>query len=220
MFSKFILTKKLSMRIVNQKDIDQLMNTDDVFRFIAGKYGNPPDWSRPEGFISLSRIILEQQLSLASANAHFIKLNSYLHQFTPADILRLSDAEMRECQISRQKALYLRELSMAIISGDINLEELRKLKEPEVRQKLTSIKGIGDWTADIYLMFCLQSSDIFPMGDIAIVNTMKELCGLKSKEEITVISDKWKPLRSLAAYFLWHYYLNRRSRSAEAYVPV
>ena len=116
--------------IVNPKDIKQLTDTDKIFAFIKAKYGNPPAWSRPPGFISLSRIILEQQVSLASANAHFLKLNGYLGEFTPSNILRLTDEEMRMCQISRQKSQYLRALSTAILAGDLDLEDLSAKEEP------------------------------------------------------------------------------------------
>jgi DNA-3-methyladenine glycosylase II len=198
--------------IVNQKDIDRLIKIDGIFASIAESYGYPPNWTRPIGFISLSKIILEQQVSLASANAHFLKLSSYLREFTPYEILRLTDSEMRICQISRQKAKYLRALSTAIIHVDINLEKLPELEEPEVRKQLTKIKGVGHWTADIYLMFCLQAKDIFPIGDIAVVNTIKELCGVTTKAEIILLAEKWKPNRSLAVYFLWHYYLCKRNK--------
>lgn len=206
---------KSLMDIVNPKHIKQLTNTDNIFAFINEKYGAPPNWTRPQGFVSLSKIILEQQVSLASANAHFLKLNSYLVEFTPTNILKLTDEEMRNCQISRQKTKYLRALSTAILNGGVDLEELPKLDEYEIRKKLTSIKGIGDWTTDIYLMFCLQSKDIFPIGDIAVVNTVKELSDAKTKEEIILLSEKWKPFRSLAVYFLWHYYLKKRNRLSE-----
>ena len=203
------------MNIVNPKHIKQLTNAHNIFASINEKYGTPPNWTRPQGFISLSKIILEQQVSLASANAHFLKLNGYLVEFTPSNILKLTDEEMRSCQISRQKAKYLRALSTAILSGDVDLEELPKLNETEIRKNLTSIKGIGNWTTDIYLMFCLQSKDIFPIGDIAVVNTVKELSDAKTKEEIILLAEKWKPFRSLAVYFLWHYYLHKRNRPSE-----
>ena len=202
------------MGIVNQKDIKQLIKIDKIFEGINNRYGNPPDWSRPQGFISLSKIILEQQVSLASANAHFLKLNSYIKGFTPENILILTDLEMRNCQISRQKAKYLRELSKVIIEKEINLEEMAVLDEPEVRKQLTMIKGIGNWTADIYLMFCLQSKDIFPSGDIAVINTVKELTGLNTTEEIIKLAEKWRPFRSLATYFFWHNYLSKRNKIA------
>ena len=202
------------MGIVNQKDIKQLIKIDKIFEGINNRYGNPPDWTRPQGFISLSKIILEQQVSLASANAHFLRLNSYIKGFTPENILILTDMEMRNCQISRQKAKYLRELAKAIIEKEINLEELAVLDEPLVRKQLTNIKGIGNWSADIYLMFCLQSKDIFPSGDIAVINTVKELTGLNTREEIIALAEKWRPFRSLATYFFWHNYLSKRNKIA------
>jgi DNA-3-methyladenine glycosylase II len=198
--------------IVNQNDIIQLLKLDNVFTKINSLYGSPPDWQRPEGFISLSRIILEQQVSLQSANAHFVKLNTYIPEFTPSEILKLSDVEMRDCQISKQKSTYLRGLSSAILSGNVKLESFRQLPEAEIRQQLKSIKGIGDWTANIYLMFCLQAKDIFPSGDIAVVNTIKELTTAVTPGEITALAERWKPYRSLATYFLWHYYLRKRNR--------
>jgi DNA-3-methyladenine glycosylase II len=200
-------------RIVNDKDIKWLLKRDKLFAAIHKKYGPPPPWARVPGFISLSKIILEQQVSLASANAHFQKLNTYVPEFSPAHILQLSDEEMRTCQISRQKANYLRELSTAITVNNLDLEALSALKEPEVRTILTAIKGIGHWTTDIYLMFCLQSKDIFPIGDIAVVNTVKEFTDARTQDEILGLAEKWRPLRSLATYFLWHHYLKKRNRS-------
>jgi len=198
--------------IVNSPDIKKLTASHKIFFKIKERYGIPPNWQRPQGFVSLSRIILEQQVSLASAEAHFNKLNSYINEFTPNEILKLSDKEMRACQISRQKAKYLRELSLAVLNKDLIFDKLQKLNAEEVRKKLTSIKGIGDWTTDIYLMFCLQSKDIFPFGDIALINTIKELTKVKTKSGIVRLAQKWKPYRSLAAYFLWYYYLKKRNR--------
>lgn len=198
--------------IVNDKDVKKLISSFKIFSEIKKQYGVPPNWKRPQGFISLSRIILEQQISLASAEAHFNKLNNYVKEFTPNQILKLSDKEMRTCQISRQKARYLRELSVAVIKKNLIFEKLPNLSEDEVRKALTKIKGIGEWTTDIYLMFCLQSKDIFPLGDIALITTIKELSRVRTKEGIAKLTKKWEPLRSLAAYFLWYYYLKKRNR--------
>lgn len=179
---------------------------------IHGLYGLPPDWKRPANFVSLAKIILGQQVSLASAEAHFQKLNAYLHEFSPKQILRLSDDEMRMCQISRQKASYLRALSQTIVDGLLSIDKLSGLEETEIREKLTSIKGIGQWTADVFLLFCMQSQDIFPIGDIAVVNTIKKLYEVKTREEIMIISEVWKPYLSLATYFLWHHYLSEKGQ--------
>jgi DNA-3-methyladenine glycosylase II len=200
-------------RIVNDKDIKSLLKKDKLFAAIHKTYGPPPHWSREPGFVSLSKIILEQQVSLASANAHFQKLNAYVPEFTPEHILKLTDEEMRTCQISRQKAKYLRDLSMAITSGSLDLASLSILGPEDIRTVLTSIRGIGHWTTDIYLMFCLQSKDIFPIGDIAVVATVRELTDARTQQQILELAERWRPLRSLATYFLWHHYLRKRGRS-------
>lgn len=203
--------KKLN-RIVNKPDIRKLTSSHKIFSFIKDKYGIPPNWQRPEGFVSLCRIILEQQVNLASAEAHFKKLNSYLKDFSSEEILKLTDDEMRACQISRQKAKYLRALSQSVLNKELDFDSLSSLSPSDVRTKLTSIKGIGDWTTDIYLVFCLQSKDIFPLGDIALITTIKELTNVRTKAGINRFANKLKPLRSLAAYFLWYYYLKKRNR--------
>jgi DNA-3-methyladenine glycosylase II len=201
--------------IVNQTDIDTIIKLDDIFATINAKYGSPPDWNRPQGFETLCRIILEQQVRLQSANAHFNKLNAYLPAFIPLEILNLSDEQMRGCQISRQKSGYLRGLSKAVLEGKLEFDKLPGLTPEEVRIRLKEIKGIGDWTADIYLMFCLQAKDIFPVGDIAVVNTIMEFTAARTKEDILEYAEKWKPLRSLATYYLWHYYLSKRGRNEQ-----
>jgi DNA-3-methyladenine glycosylase II len=198
--------------IVNQQDINILIQKDKQFKFIIDQYGIPPNWQRPPSFISLCKIILEQQVSLASANAHFQKLNNYIKEFYPESIIKLSDTEMRLCQISKQKSKYLKELSLAVIENRLNLKDLGQLSEQEIKNQLTAIKGIGNWTTAIYMMFCLQRKDIFPLGDIAVINTIKELYLLKEKEDIIQLSEIWKPNRSLAVYLLWHYYLCKRNR--------
>lgn len=207
-----LYNKRAAQCIVNSAEIKNLTFYHKIFSKIKDKYGVPPNWQRPQGFISLSRIILEQQVSLASAEAHFKKLNNSLPEFSPKEILTLTDKEMRHCQISRQKAKYLRALSQAVLNKELVFDELPKLSYEEVRRKLTGIKGIGDWTTDIYLMFCLQSKDIFPLGDVALITTIKELTKIKTTPGVVRLTEKWKPLRSLAAYFLWYYYLKKRNR--------
>lgn len=198
--------------IVNKADICELFQKDAVFIMIDKQYGNPPRWTRAEGFESLCQIILEQQVSLASAKAHFNKLKAYIREFSPEEILKLSDIEMRNCQISRQKAVYLRSLSNAVRTKNPELDRLNALSEEEIREALTEIKGIGKWTSDIYLMFCLQRKDIFPSGDIAVIRAINELYSVKTKDEAIELSSRWKPLRSLASYYFWHFYLSRRNR--------
>ena len=200
--------------IVNEEDIKILIGIDPIFATINQQYGAPPNWSRTPGFVTLCKLILEQQVSLASAHAHFLKLHAYIGNFTPENIMMLDDQEMRNCQISRQKSSYLRNLSAAVLDERIELDQLHLLNESEIRLQLTALKGIGNWTADVYLLFCLQQKDVFPIGDIAVINTMKELTAAKTKMDILNYAEQWRPYRSLATYFLWHYYLVKRNRTA------
>jgi DNA-3-methyladenine glycosylase II len=119
---------------------------------------------------------------------------------------------MRSCQISRQKSSWLRLLSSAIIDNFLDLEKISVKSEEEIRKELTNIKGIGNWTVDVYLMFCLQAKNMLPIGDIALFNTIKELTPANTKEEMISFAERLKPLRSLATYFLWHHYLEKRKK--------
>jgi DNA-3-methyladenine glycosylase II len=168
-------------------------------------------WTRRNTFETLVHIILEQQVSLASALAAFNKLKEKIEEITPENILKLNDEEMKECYVSRQKNIYIKGLANALISGEMNLENLPELSNDEVRRTLVALKGIGNWTVDVYLMFTLQRTDIFPIGDLAAVNAVKRLKQLEpktTKEEILEISEQWKPFRSVASMMLWHYYLS------------
>lgn len=202
-------------QIINPKSIDWLCGKDVVFSSIINQYGLPPSWKREPGFVSLARIILEQQVSLESANACFFKLRKKIPSFSPEAILSLSMPELRECYVSRQKATYLHALASAVVDKTLDFEQLHQLNDDEVRQILTQIKGIGNWTVEVYLLFCFQSPDVFPLGDIAVLRTLKELKGWSSKEDVVAGTLAWQPHRSAAVFLLWHYYLNRRNRVIE-----
>ncbi|UGS23994.1 DNA-3-methyladenine glycosylase family protein [Flavobacterium channae] len=189
-----------------------LVNVDAVFEKIIQKYGIPVQPKRSQGFETLVLLILEQQVSIDSAKATFIRLKQAIPEFHPENLILFSDEDFRTCGVSRQKTKYIKALSDAVISNELDLASL-EFKHPDVvRQELIKIKGIGNWTIDIYLMFCLNSPDIIPLGDIAIVNTMKELLDIHTREEMEEYALKWKPYRSFATYFLWHYYLQKRGR--------
>jgi len=178
---------------------------------IIDEYGYPPFWSRPNSFESLVHIILEQQVSLASALSALNKLKERVQELTPGRVLLLTDEEMRACYVSRQKSSYIRYLAEALLSGSLNLEELQDLSDEQVRAKLVALKGIGNWTADVYLMFAFQRADIFPIGDLAAVNALKRVKQLPADIEVPkmlAITEQWKPYRTLAAMLLWHYYLS------------
>jgi DNA-3-methyladenine glycosylase II len=195
-----------------QHAIEYLSEKDTIFRLIVEKYGLPTIPKRPEGFETLVLLILEQQVSIDSAKATFLKLKEKENILHPEKLVSLTDEEFRAVGVSRQKTSYIKALSTAIINKDVQLENLASKTAQEVREELIQIKGIGNWTIDIYLMFCLQEPDLLPLGDIAVVNTIKELLDIHEKEEMEVHSQKWMPHRSMATFLLWHYYLKKRNR--------
>jgi DNA-3-methyladenine glycosylase II len=196
-----------------QQAIEYLSEKDTIFKLIIEKYGLPTIPKRPQGFETLVLLILEQQVSIDSAKATFLKLREKIKIFEPGILLDLSDEEFRFVGVSRQKTSYIKALSIAILNKDIDLESLPTKTADQVRQELIKIKGIGNWTIDIYLMFCLQAPDLLPLGDIAVVNTMKELLDIHEKEAMEVHAVQWSPYRSYATFLLWHYYLNKRNRT-------
>ncbi len=194
---------------------DLLSKKDRCLKTIIDQYGYPPVWTRPASFSTLIHIILEQQVSLASALAAFVRLKEKLIIISPKKILLLTDEEMKACYFSRQKTGYARNLAEAIISKQLILKNFSVLPDEEIRKELKRIKGIGDWTADMYLLFALQRTDIFPIGDLAMINAFKDIQEIRtptSKEEILELSERWKPHRSVATMLLWHYYLRKRGR--------
>jgi len=191
----------------------QLGKRDIHLRQILDEYGFPPMWSRPNTFQTLVLTILEQQVSLAAAYSAFKKLKSRLGRVTPANLLKLTDEELRACYLSRQKIVYTRGLAQAITSGELSLSKLAKEPDDIIRTELKKLKGIGDWTVDIYLIHVLQRTDIFPLGDIALINSikhLKELPAHTTKAELEELSQPWRPYRTIATMMFWHHYIQRK----------
>jgi len=173
--------------------------------------GTPPLWSRKPGFTTLIRIILEQQVSLASGKAMFIRLQKNIMPFTPQQFNNLGIEYLKSLGVTRQKSAYILNIANAILDNSLNFRKLNSMNDAEAKAMLMKIKGVGSWTADIYLLMAMRRPDIFPSGDIAIVNTIKIIKRLKSKpseEKIIKIAGKWKPYRSVAARMLWQHYLS------------
>lgn len=194
---------------------DLVGRRDADLQTILDRYGYPPFWSRPNTFESLVHIILEQQVSLASALATLNKLKEKIGEITPARLLLLTDQELRDCYFSRQKTVYTRHLAESIISGALSLSAMETMDDLSIRNQLKAIKGIGDWTVDIYLVFMLHHTDVFPIGDLAAVNSLKKVKGLAagvSKEEVLAVADQFKPYRTIALMLLWHVYLEERKK--------
>jgi DNA-3-methyladenine glycosylase II len=190
-----------------------LADKDPDLSVILKEHGYPPMWTRPATFQTLVLTILEQQISLASAYAAFGRLKNKIGYVTPAKILQMTDDELRACSFSRQKMIYVRELANAIQFKKIKLKKYATAHEDDVRVELKSLKGIGDWTVDVYLMHALQRTDLFPLGDIALVNSLREVKKLEkgvSKEKMLAIAEDWRPYRTIASMMLWHAYIKKR----------
>ncbi len=190
---------------------DLLAAKDKRLKQVITDYGYPPFWHRPPGYESLVRIILEQQVSLASAFACFWKLKKKVGNITPKKVLSLSDNDLKECGFSRQKIEYVRNLALAIAEKKLSLPGLLTKKSDEIREELITIKGIGHWTIDVYLLNCLHKLDIFPVGDLVLIKSLKNtgLIGKKdSKKDILKKAERYKPYRSILSILLWHKYIN------------
>jgi DNA-3-methyladenine glycosylase II len=194
-----------------QQAISELCKRDEDLAQIFDRIGPPPMWVREPGFPTLVRIILEQQVSLASAKAAYDRLLAKVSPLTAGGFLTLSDEELKQIGFSRQKTGYCRNLAQSIQQGKFDPDNLHILDDETVRRKLTDHKGIGAWTAEIYLLMALRRRDVWPRHDLALavaVQQVKKLNSRPSPEKLEKLSIPWKPWRAVAARMLWHHYLN------------
>jgi DNA-3-methyladenine glycosylase II len=185
---------------------------DEDLARVARAYGPPPLWEREEGFPTLVLTILEQQVSLASALAAFERLRAAA-PVTPGGFLAFDDARLRAFGFSRQKALYCRLLARAVLGGELDLKSLASLSDEEARVELTRLKGVGAWTAEIYLLRALLRPDAWPAGDLALqlaAQKVKRLHARPTAVELEALAERWRPLRAVAARLLWLHYLEGR----------
>jgi DNA-3-methyladenine glycosylase II len=190
-----------------------LSRRDPALARIVKDLGPPPMWNRKPGFPTLLRIILEQQVSLASARAAFDRLRAAASPLTPARFLELDDATLKAIGFSRQKTAYGRHLAQALLERRFSLAALSRMDDAAARAELLTLKGIGPWTADIYLLMALRRPDVWPSGDLALalaVQRVKRLPSRPTPDELDAIGAAWRPWRAVAARVLWHYYLSQR----------
>lgn len=199
-----------------RKAVSELVARDPHLRLVIDGYGVPPVWRREPGYATLVLLILEQQVSLASAKACFDRLAARLGGgVTPEGLLRLDDLTLRELGFSRQKTRYARVLSESVVEGALVLDALVELDDQAARGALTALPGIGPWTADVYLLACLGRPDVWPVGDIALqaaAQRVKQLEARPTAPELEAIGEAWRPYRSVAAQLLWHLYLGDAGR--------
>lgn len=170
-------------------------------------------WARKPGFATLIQIILEQQVSLASAAAMFNRLQQRTVPLEPGRIVELGESHLRELGFTRQKTTYCLDLANSILESHLEIERLPKLEDEAVRAALMEIKGIGSWSADVYLLMVLRRPDIWPASDLALATAAFEVKRLKqrpSPQSLTKLAEPWRPFRSVAARMLWQAYLARK----------
>jgi DNA-3-methyladenine glycosylase II len=191
----------------------ELASRDQLLANILATYGDPPLWQRASGFATLVHIILEQQVSLSSAKSMLLRLEAAIQPFTPERFLELGETRLRQLGVTRQKSAYVLHLSESIVNGELSFRRLSRLSDHEALVRLTQIKGIGLWSANIYLLMAMRRGDIWPAGDLALAVAIQELKGLETRpspEELEEIAEQWRPHRAVAARMLWQYYLGRK----------
>jgi DNA-3-methyladenine glycosylase II len=191
--------------------VAELSRRDAGLREIDRRLGPPPLWAREPGYETLVRIILEQQVSLASAAAIFARLTELVVPLTPESVLPLGAEGLRPAGLTRQKSRFVHGLAGAILAGELDLGGLAELDAPTARAELLRVKGVGPWTADIYLLMALGRPDVWPVGDLALARALRDVKGLGTTpgpKEMEDLAAAWRPWRSVAARMLWHHYLS------------
>jgi DNA-3-methyladenine glycosylase II len=196
--------------------VAELAGLDRDLAGIVERFGPPPLWHRPAGFATLVHIVLEQQVSLASAKAAFIRLQFAVDPLTPDGFRALGDQQLLAIGFSRQKARYVRNLAQQVSSGELDLEGMADLPDHEVQRALVALTGIGPWSASIYLMEALLRPDVWPATDMALAAAVAHVKSLPDRPDgaaLERLAEPWRPWRSVAARLFWHDYLSRQGRS-------
>src|SRR5256886_5748152 len=196
--------------------VADLARRDPHLAAVIARHGAPPLWDRPPGFETLVQIILEQQVSLSAGRAAYGRLERLAGAVTPERVAALAESDLRSAGLTRQKSSYVRGLALAIVAGEFDPTALTKMDDESARTELIKLRGVGAWTADIYLLMALGRADIWPSGDLALVAAIREvkrMRSLPSSDHIGRITRAWSPWRTVAARVLWAHYLSTpRSR--------
>jgi len=202
--------------ITFREAVDLLVSEEPVLAAVIDEHGAPPFWSRPAGFGTLVWLIMEQQVSLESGAAMYRRLHGLLGTITPETVAASTESALRGIGVTRQKTAYLLELGRSVAGGDLDLDALAGMPFSEARDALLDIRGIGPWTADVYLLSALRFPDVFPLGDRALQVGAGEVVGMLTvpdRDELELLSLPWRPIRAAAARILWHAYLGKRGRA-------
>jgi DNA-3-methyladenine glycosylase II len=194
--------------------VRELARRDPDLGAVVEQHGMPPLWGREPGFPTLVLIVLEQQVSLASARAAYDRLLEAVSPLTPERFLELDDVKLRGIGFSRQKTGYVRGIAEALASGALGLDTLAALGDEEARDVLIAVRGLGAWSADVYLTMALRRPDAFPSGDLALLVSAQRVKRLETRPtplELEALAEPWRPYRAAGARILWHAYLSERA---------
>jgi DNA-3-methyladenine glycosylase II len=194
-----------------QRALAHLGKADRDFARAIKEIGPPPPRGRPASFMALLHVIVAQQVSTHAAKAISARLDAALEAQTAEAFLKLTDADLRAVGFSRQKVIYGRDLAAAFTDGRISIPRLRRRSDEEVITAITSVKGLGTWSAEVFLLFNFKRPDVMPAQDLALLVAAQRLKRLKERptpKELRAIAEPWSPYRSYAARMLWHYYRN------------
>jgi DNA-3-methyladenine glycosylase II len=195
---------------------EQLAKRDPDLASILERLGPPPLWARPAGFSTLVNIILEQQVSLAAAATMFARMKRNIVPFQPARLIELGEDHLKSLGLTRQKTAYCLDLAQSLTDKRLRLSQLSRMSDAEAKTALMGIKGLGAWSADVYLLMVLLRPDIFPATDLALitaVTNLKQLPTRATPNQLLEMAEAWRPYRSVAARMLWQFYLAKREKS-------
>ncbi len=195
--------------------VELLMEEDEHLARLVDRWGLPQFWERRPGFRTLVLLIMEQQVSLESGAAMYARLARLLGDVAPRSVLDAGEDGLRSIGVTRQKAGYLTELSRRLADAELDLQSLEGMPVEDARRILLSIKGVGPWTADAYLLSASRRPDIWPVGDRALQVGTGEAVGMRAipdEEELEILAEPWRPIRAAAARLIWHAYLSERGR--------
>lgn len=168
-----------------------------------------PEWrTRPGDYAGLARIIAYQQLSTKAAGTIWGRVETLVGKVTPASVLEADFDALRGCGLSRPKISHIRSIATAITDGSLNLKRVAKASDEDAQAELVAVKGIGPWTADVYLMFCLGRWDVFPHADIGLSESYRMITGQRKRhppKKFLKTGERWRPYRGVAAHMLWSY---------------
>lgn len=193
------------------RGVEELIARDADLAAVVERCGPPPLWSRPPGFATLVRIVLEQQVSLVSARAVYERLEASLGGVSPERLAAVGERGLRQHGLTRQKASYCHGIATAVHTGRLDLAAVARLDDEAAHEALTALRGIGPWTAAIYLLMALGRPDVWPLGDLALVKAVQQVKALDTppdRDGFLRLGDPWRPWRAVAARILWQHYLH------------